>query len=285
VTVHQTTLDDIWFGSVADAANIKPITFGGRSEEPALTPQGEIMYLEPLEDGVAWLAIRPDGSQPRRLAVNTGAGGRDFHLRVSPDGRYVVFNSERSGKDHIWRADLDGQNPKQLTNSMDDALGFPDVSPDGKWVVYSKLGAEKGIWKVAIDGGEPVRMNDEQAGTPIVSPDGKWIAYHYRNFPGKPPAGIAIMPFTGGPAIRRFELSFQYARLRWTPDSRSILFIRGQNRVSNLWSQPIAGGAPKQITYFNADQIYGFDLSPDGKNLALWRGRNTRDVVIIRDLN
>ena len=41
--------------------------------------------------------------------------------------------------------------------------------------------------------------------------------------------------------------------------------------VSNLWSQPISGERPKQITHFNSLLILDFDLSRDGKELVMTR--------------
>ena len=51
--------------------------------------------------------------------------------------------------------------------------------------------------------------------------------------------------------------------------------------VSNLWAQPIDGGAPKQLTDFKNDLIFAFDFSRDGKQLALSRGTLTSDVILI----
>jgi Tol biopolymer transport system component len=52
--------------------------------------------------------------------------------------------------------------------------------------------------------------------------------------------------------------------------------------VSNIWIQPLDGGAPKQITHFKSDQIFWFEWSPDGKQLGVSRGAITSDVVMIR---
>jgi TolB protein len=74
--------------------------------------------------------------------------------------------------------DIDGGNPKHLTN---DGGFFPDVSPDGRWVIYTVLvPGEARLWKVSSDGGEPVRLTDNNSVLEVVSPDGKLIAYIYR---------------------------------------------------------------------------------------------------------
>lgn len=69
----------------------------------------------------------------------TNSPGLDDGSEYSPDGKYIYFNSVRSGKMQIWRMQPDGSNPEQITN---DELNnwFPHVSPDGKWMVYITYG-------------------------------------------------------------------------------------------------------------------------------------------------
>jgi hypothetical protein len=56
-----------------------------------------------------------------------------------------------------------------------------------------------------------------------------------------------------------------------------------RNGVSNLWAQSIDGSPPKQLTNFTTDRIFGFAFSRDGKQLALSRGTQASDVVLISD--
>jgi len=53
---------------------------------------------------------------------------------------------------------------------------------------------------------------------------------------------------------------------------------------SDIWSQPIDGGTPKQLTFFKSDLTFAFAFSKDGKSLALSRGTVSNDVVLIADL-
>jgi len=177
--------------------------------------------------------------------------------------------------------DIDGGNPRQLTSSaLDDSTGL-DYSPDGAWLVYTKYGAEKGIWKVSIDGGDPIRLNDVEAYSPIISPDGKLIAY--RDGSGNPPYKVAIMPFTGGPPIKKIEMPKSPTR-RWTRDGRALLYVNDEGGVSNIWLQPIDERKPEQVTHFNEDLILDFNLSGEGSQLVLTRARDNSDAMLIRDL-
>jgi eukaryotic-like serine/threonine-protein kinase len=283
-TVEEKPAFDVWVAPFAQVDNAKPITVGGRSGRATWSPDGKILYSKVGGRGETdiW-AMERDGANAKQLTVNTGLWNRA--PRVSVDGRYIYFVSTRIGTAHIWRMDTDGNNPIQLTNSPQDNFWFSslDCTPDGKWVVYSKYGADTGIWKVPIEGGEPVQLNKTHgAQYPAVSPDGKMLAYSYRDSTLTPMNGVAVMWLDGSTPAKHFEI-FSEA-LGWTPDSRSLLCVKTEDGVSNLWSQPISGEPPKQITHFNSEVIRSFDLSRDGKQLVMNRGTSNRDVVLIRDV-
>jgi Tol biopolymer transport system component len=176
--------------------------------------------------------------------------------------------------------DIDGQNPKQLTDKYD---AFPNVSPDAKWIVYVNNANQQTIWKVGIDGGQPVQITDKTSYLPVISPDGKQIACGYEE--PNTPLKLAILPIDGGQPIKTLALSIgnPTTNLRWTPDGRAIVYGVTRSGVTNLWAQPVDGSSPKQLTNFTWDRIFYFDISRDGKQIVLSRGTITRDVLLIRD--
>ena len=110
------------------------------------------------------------------------SAGKSAGLSVSPDARYIVFSSRRSGDFDIWRTDIDGGNPKQLTGGDDGSKFLPSFSPDGKWIVYTVLSnSGPSVWKVPTDGGDAVQVFETFARAHAVSPDGKLIACSYRD--------------------------------------------------------------------------------------------------------
>ena len=175
--------------------------------------------------------------------------------------------------------DTDGGNLKELAEGQGGR--FPRSSPDSRWVVFTG----DRLWKVSIDGGEAVQLTDKWTSNPTVSPDGSLVACWYRDDDQQPntPAKVAIIPFAGGDPVKVFDIPGSVniaAGLRWTPDGRALTYIDTINGVSNIWSLPIDGGAPKQLTDFKAEQIFAFDWSRDGQ-LLLSRGVVSRDVVLI----
>lgn len=69
----------------------------------------------------------------------TNSPGLDDGSEYSPDGKYIYFNSVRSGKMQIWRMKPDGSNPERITNDEMNNW-FPHVSPNGKYIVYITFG-------------------------------------------------------------------------------------------------------------------------------------------------
>jgi Tol biopolymer transport system component len=118
---------------------------------------------------------------------------------------------------------------------------------------------------------------------PEVSPDGRLLAYISVDDQRKHPK-ITIAAFDDGTPIRTLDMPGTTVRkFRWSHDGHALIYVRTLNGVSNLWSQPLDGGAPRQLTDFNSDLIYNFSYSRDGKQLALARGNTSRDVVMISE--
>jgi len=182
---------------------------------------------------------------------------------------------------NVWRVDVDGGTPVRLTDAY--FAGLPHCSPDGRWVYYSAAGDKevyRSGWKVAIEGGAPVRVTDKLGAFAGISPDGKWLAYYYSDPQANPTTGVAVIPTEGGPPAKLFDLTVTRV-VRWTPDGRALAYVDQRNL--NVWAQPLDGAPPRQLTDFKSDQTFSFAWSRDGKLLALARGTQTSDVVMIMD--
>jgi serine/threonine protein kinase len=280
VTMQAEQLSNIWVLPEGDTKRAVKISSGKTEGDDgvAWTPDGHIVYTSSTTGDQDIWVMKGDGSDQKQL---TRGARRSSGSAVSPDGRYIVFASTRTGERRIWRMDIDGSNPKQLTNGTNDQ--YPTFTPDGQWVLYVNADAGSTLWKVPIDGGEPVQVTDYYAYKPSVSPDGKWIAALFIETKAKR-YYASIIPFEGGKPGVQFDFPLSRMRFVWTPDSRALIYIVTRGGVSNLWRQPIDGGKPTQITDFNSDQIFWFDYTPDHRQLALARGTQTSDVVLINDL-
>jgi Tol biopolymer transport system component len=281
VTVQIELAPTVWLAPNGDAARAKRITSsrGDGFAGVAFTADGKIVYTSDARGSKGLWITNADGSDQKRLMTDAKANAGPF---VSPDGRYVVFSSARAGASNIWRIDIDGGNPKQLTNGTRDLT--PSISPDGQSVFYSATESDKPrLRKVPIDGGESVQLTDYSAGSPFVSPDGKQILCGFID-EVKKRWSLAIIPIEGGPPIKSFDISPLQARFQWDSDGRALLYTVTRDGVTNIWRQPLDGGLPKQLTAFKSDQIFRFSWSSDGKQLVMARGSVSSDVVLINDL-
>jgi serine/threonine protein kinase len=277
--------DDEGSGEFSNAVQLPVGNVGylGGNEDLSWTPDDRIVFVfSTRKRGDIWIMNR-DGSNRKQLTFDAG---NNHNPVVSPDGRYIIFTSERTGPRNVWRMNIDGSDARRLTNGLIDLL--PSVSPDGQWVIYSSVNSGKlTLWKVQMTGGVPVEITKRGAINGVVSPDGKQIAYLFTEggAPGSPPNRLAIIPFEGGEPIKTFEISPGLAGARtilhWSTDASSILYTVISNNVSNIWKQPVDGGKPVQLTNFKWDIITAFDFSRDGRQLAVTRGLLIRDAVLI----
>jgi eukaryotic-like serine/threonine-protein kinase len=279
-TIQTERMANLWVMPPKDSAHATQITQGrGFDSQPSWTPDGKIVYTSNASGSNNLYLIDPRGANSKQLSFGSGLSRSPS---VSPDGRHIVFLSDRSGVQHLWRMESDGGNPKQLTDT--DRPDFdPYCSPDGQWVVYASAANKATLWKVALNGGQPLQLTEKSSYSPAISPDGKQITCYYKEEPTAP-FKIAILPSEGGQPIKTFTLSttgFPDTNLRWTPDGRAIVYAVTRGGVSNLWAQPVDGSQPKQLTSFTSDRIFRFDFSRDGKQIALSRGSQASDVVLL----
>ena len=80
----------------------------------------------------------------------------DAQPRFSPDGRFVVFTSDRDGGDNVWTIELATQRVRQVTRGKTARYRSPEWTPDGQYVIVSRspspIGASK-LWMYHRDGG------------------------------------------------------------------------------------------------------------------------------------
>jgi len=292
VSVVQSGLVNVFVAPNGEAEKASQLPVGNLSfygsfgNTVAWTPDGRIVFGSNESSTVDLWIMDADGGQRKQLTSNAG---KNIAPVVSSDGRYIVFTSNRGGASAIWRINLDGSNPKQLSQGKGE--GAPTISPDGKWVLYSTFGSAKPtVWKVSIDGGNPAELTSKVSLVPMISPDGKSVAYIYADSYDAfaPPNRIAIIPFEGGEPSKTFafrEGSRVQTLAQWSPDGQSIYYTVTNNNTTNIWSQPIDGGDPKQITQFKDGLMNGFAWTRDGKILVCTRGTSSRDAVLITDVS
>jgi Tol biopolymer transport system component len=189
-----------------------------------------------------------DGSNLLQLTT-----GKDFSPNISPDGRWVIFDSSSSPEGTgLWKVSIDGGNTERLTNYGAEA---PSYSPDGRWIVCQARDDPKD--------------------------------------PFNPRFRYVVIPASGGDPVARFDFPsglLDYGG--WGPDSSHLSFGATWLDDANVWLQPLAGGKPRKLTNFKSEltnlkseKIFRHAWSRDGSTLALARARDMHDVVLMKNIS
>ncbi len=159
----------------------------------------------------------------------------------------------------------------------------PACAPDADSFVYTTVSLEGQItiWRMPVAGGDPVKLRESPVQSEALSPDGRFVAGSYSDLSTQRQS-IAVVPLDtdGPPKVFPVYLRSQGV-LAFSPDGKALTYAEVRDGVGNVWSQPLGGGAPAQITRFPSDGIFAFAWSPDGTRLALARGTISTDVVLL----
>jgi Tol biopolymer transport system component len=116
--------------------------------------------------------------------VTTGIAW-ETHPRFSPDGKKLLFTSDRTGSDNIWYIDFEKKDTVQLTKDKVDDFPSAVWSADGEYIIASKGRRTPKLWMYHKDGGGGIQLIDQPAQLktidPFVSADGNTIYFSQRS--------------------------------------------------------------------------------------------------------
>ncbi|MCL4866538.1 MAG: PD40 domain-containing protein, partial [Gemmatimonadales bacterium] len=193
-------------------------------------------------------------------------------MRVSPDGQWLVYDSDLRGNPDIYRLPLAGGSPEQLTSAPAAEFG-PDLSPDGRRVAYhSWRTGTRDIEVKPLDGGPVERVTDTpaQESYPVWSPDGNAIVYVDQVVP----AAVWVARRDGAGAWSRdpAPLVSEATLPVWSPDGAWVAYIEGArhpNSYGPIAIVPSAGGTPRRLFTPGPDAPMAAKVqwSPDGRTV------------------
>jgi Tol biopolymer transport system component/DNA-binding winged helix-turn-helix (wHTH) protein len=226
--------------------------FGEDGHFPVVSRKGDrLAYSRSLQDINIWRAelsgSRGQTSHPAKFSSSTFI---DAEAQFSPDGKRVVFSSNRSGSDEIWVCDSNGSNAIALTSFGGPQLGSPRWSPDGKRIAFdANIEGQFDIQIINADGGRPHRLtaNAPHNFTPGWSHDGKWI-YFGSTRSGK--RQVWKMPAEGGEAARVTQKG-GFLPLESHNDG-FIYYLKSEDKdqesfSTSLWKISTQGGEETQV--------------------------------------
>jgi len=225
-------------------------TFGGKKEcpPPADYSKGYVWAIYP--DYEIYTAT-PDGKNIKNL---TNSPGYDAEATISPNGKTIIFTSERDGDLELYSMDINGKNIKRLTNEPGyDGGAF--FSPDNKMIVYrgshpsdpALIQRDKDflkqhmivpiifeVWAMNADGSNKRQVTKLGAASfaPFFTPDGKKIIFctnYYATDPRKRNFDLALINIDGTGLERvTFNESFDGFPM-FSPDGKKLVFASNRN--------------------------------------------------------
>jgi TolB protein len=190
-------------------------------------------------------------------------------MRVSRDGRWLLFDSDLRGNADIYRVPVSGGQPEQLTSDPADEFA-PDLSPDGRAIAYhSWRTGTRDIEVKPLDGGPVERVTDTpaQESSPVWSPDGRSILFFEQN---QAALYIARRGSDGRWSSPPTLLVSGYGA-DWSPDGLWVAYLSPTSNTSArpVMVVPAAGGVPRRLFEpglgpLDPDQVR---WSPDGRRV------------------
>lgn len=253
-------LPSLWRVSAFEGKPKRLIGIGEYAYTPAISKQGgRLAYVYRRSNLNIWRAPGPNstakGGAPIKLIASTR---EEVSPQYSPDGKRIVFVSDRSGGKEIWVCASDGSGAVQLTNFGGGGhTGTPRWSPDGRQIAFdSRPEGQSDIFVISTEGGRPRRLTTENTDEvlPSWSRDGRWVYF------GSGRGGdwqIWKTPVEGGQPVQ-VTTNGGYKAL----ESADGQFLYYSKRGSSVWRAPIKGGEENLIL----DQVrYGYwDLFEKG---------------------
>jgi len=246
---------------------------------PALSPDGGTLAFEWLND--IWMAPSTGGVAVRVMEHPA----REAYLQFSPDGKRLVFCSDRTGSAQIYSMKVDGSD---LQKHSDHSGGYAleAVSPDGGVAVAKGERGSAGyepFRPLLVDLREDRRelmLFDATVHSISVSPDGKRYLFCeggeqlYRNgYKGSRASQVHLYDAGSGEFTPLIVEEWEAKSPMWKAGGKGFHYLSNVDGTFNLWTRDLETGSDKQETFFKGESVVGAALSGDGKVMVFRAGQ------------
>lgn len=249
---------EIWISSLSDHYNVQLTNQGGRIGAPNWSPDGQwIAYANDNHGNYnIWKAAVPSGE----VQQLTSDLRQEVNPAWTPDSTRIVYvRLNEQWIDHdIMEITAEGKSPRIVItetdfrdNSLGQEFGYPQVSPDGQFVlIRSYRSGWKNYWLVPLKGGEPRPMAPEDADQNEArwAPDGKLIVYT-SNHKGNHDLRV-VDAARGIPKVLMAPDVGVCANPEWSPEGTRISFtFTTPTQPKDLFIVSLSSGEIEQLTH------------------------------------
>ncbi len=248
------------------------VTTGLGASSIALNASGTRMsYTRFVQRANIWSLPIAATSPDQAIPITSGSQSIES-VRISRDGRWLLFDSDLRGNSDVYRMPVGGGEIEQLTSDPADEFA-PDLSPNGRWVAYhSWRSGTRDIEIKAIDGDtiEVVTATSAQESYPEWSPDGNAILFYDQTRP------FSIL-ITRRNEQGHWTLPEVIARPgitpEWSPDGQTLAYVESEGEFpGHVMIAPTKGGPPRRLfVSATAPMAQNVLWSPDGRTLYFKR--------------
>ncbi|MGH2688459.1 MAG: TolB family protein, partial [Actinomycetota bacterium] len=245
---------------------------GSSAWAPRVSPDGTRIVFTQKVAGSPWNLVLLDRASGSMRTVLEGLPDA-LWARFHPDGQSLVFDARFRQGGRIGQVGLDGRGLRWLTAEGTDAT-YPDVSPDGRQIVFVKGRPDGADVCLRDAGGGPERVVVPGATLPAFSPDGRRVLFaRSRSFSG----GVGVVDLAGGEP-RWLTSSGTWPT--WAPDGRSVVYADvGSEGDQAAWTVRLDGGTPQPLGRFRWHGAhYPFVLARSGELITADSG-DTRSTI------
>jgi serine/threonine protein kinase/Tol biopolymer transport system component len=254
----------------------------GKEESIGVPPNIYYDYFKMSPDGTrVAMTITASGNQDiwiwdiarKTMTRFTFENGNDGDPVWTPDGKRILFDSAREGRESIFWKAADGSGKVEKLASVPDRDIWPyPLSSDGKTLILGEYGGENryDIGMLSMEGDHtPKWLLKEKYGEyrANLSTDGKWLAYQSDESGSWE---IYIRPFPDVDSGGRWQVSTNGGEFPlWSPNGKE-LFYRGPDSIVavSVETKPtLKLGTPKNL--FLNKYVGQFDITPDGKRFVM----------------
>jgi len=238
-----------------------------------ISPRGDRVALQ-IDNGTSDIWVF-DLSRGVRTRLTFGPIQNNFPV-WSPDGKWIIYTSDRNGHSNLSRKPSDGSGTEEILLTDTQIMTPTDCSRDGKFIIYDRgpMGTQE-IWALPLEGERKPRVivahPNSGNGQARLSPNGRWLAY-MSNESGS--LQIYVVAFGAGQG--KWQVSVNGGgEPEWSKDGKALYYL---DQTYNIFAVPVKevdgalqfGRAETLVTNWSAPQVF-YDVAPDDRKILLDR--------------